>query len=88
MLNTKNKTHRMLPPHRTHPSLLPLREALTSAETETPSRPQRMDPNEQRALELIARMKTEYKKPLPFTSWKDDPVLNSFNLQEVIGSHV
>ncbi len=88
MLNTKKKTHRMLPPHRTHPSLLPLREALTSAGTETPSCPQRVDPNEQRALELIARMKTEYRKPLPFTSWKDDSVFNSFRLQEVIGSNV
>ena len=71
-----------------HPSLLPLRMALTAAERVSPARPQRIDVNAQRAMQLIERMKTDYQKPLPFTSWKDDPVLNSFRLQEVIGTNV
>ena len=79
MLDTNKKTIR------THPSLLPLRAALIAAEREVPSRP---DINEQLAETLITKMKTEYKKPLPFTSWKDDETLNSFRLQEVIGSNV
>jgi len=79
MLDTNNKTIR------THPSLLPLRAALIAAERDVPSQP---DVNEQLAETLITRMKTEYKKPLSFTSWKNDGILNSFNLQEVIGSHV
>ena len=79
MLDTNKKTIR------THPSLLPLRAALIAAEREVPSRP---DVNEQLAETLITKMKTEYKNPLSFTSWKDDETLSSFNLQEVIGSHV
>lgn len=79
MLDTNNKAIH------SHPSLLPLRAALIAAEREVPSLP---DVNGQLAETLIARMKTEYKKPLSFTSWKDDDTLNSFNLQEVIGSHV
>jgi len=82
MLDTNNKTHRI------HPSLLPLRAALIAAKEESPSRPQQVDPNEQRALELISRMKTEYRKPFPFSNWKDASNLHSFRLQEVIGSHV
>ena len=81
MLDINHKTHQA------HPSLLPLRAALIAAERESPSRPQQVDPNEQRALELIARMRTEYRKPLPFSNWKDDSGLHSFRLQEVIGSH-
>lgn len=61
---------------RSHPSLLPLRMALIAAEKESPSRPPCTDPDQQRALQLIARMKMEYRKPLLFT------------LQEVIGSNV
>ena len=68
-----------------HPSLLPLRMALIAAGSGVPSSP---DANEQRAQRLIARMKTEYRKPLPFTSWKEDATLNSFNLKEVIGNNV
>ena len=79
MLDTNNKTVH------SHPSLLPLRAALIAAERDVPSLP---DVNGQLAETLIARMKTEYKKPLSFTSWKDDDTLNSFNLQEVIGSYV
>lgn len=54
------------PTLRTHPSLLLLREALTAAERATPARPRRVDANEQRALQLIARMQARYKKSLPF----------------------
>ena len=68
-----------------HPSLLPLRAALIAAEREVPSQP---DINEQLAETLITRMKTEYRNPLSFTSWKNDKTLNSFKLQEVIGSNV
>jgi hypothetical protein len=62
--------------------------ALIAAEKESPSRLPCTDPDQQRALQLIARMKMEYRKPLPFTSWKDDETLSSFKLQEVIGSNV
>lgn len=74
---------------RAHPSLLQLRRALIAAESGSPARPPlpQVTDDEQRALELIERMKTEYSKPLSFTSWKDDTTLNSFNLQEVIGSY-
>lgn len=82
MLDTNNKTVR------THPSLLLLRKALIAAEKESPASPPRVDPNEQRALQLISKMKTEFKKSSAFTSWKDDETLSSFNLQEVIGSNV
>ena len=67
-----------------HPSLLPLRMALTAAEKESPARPPRIDANEQRALRLIEKMKTEYKKP----AWKDDGIFKLFNLQEVVGTDV
>ena len=79
MLDINKKTFR------THPSLLPLREALTAAESEVPSQP---DVNEQLAQTLIKKMKTEYQNPLSFTSWKDNDVLLSFDLQELIGSNV
>jgi len=79
MLDTKQKALHA------HPSLLPLRMALIAAGNGVSSSP---DINEQRAQILIAKMKTEYKKPLPFTSWKSADILNSFNLQEVIGNNV
>jgi len=82
MLDTNKKTHR------THPSLLPLRTALIAAEMESPARPPCVDSNEQKASQLIQKMKTEYRKPLPFTSWKDDSKTMSFRLQEVIGTDV
>lgn len=72
---------------RTHPSLLPLRMALLLAESESPARPPQISADERRAMDLIEKMKTEYSKPLPFTSWKDDSILSSFRLQEVIGFH-
>lgn len=88
MLDTNHKTHRKSSPQGGHPSLLPLRTVLVAAKKESPSRPQQVDPDEQCALELIARMKTEYRKPLPFTNWKDNSMLHLFRLQEVIGSNV
>jgi hypothetical protein len=63
--------------------------ALIIAENKTPARPvQQVTSDEQHALELIDKMKTEYSKPLPFTSWKDDTNPNMFRLQEVIGNNV
>ncbi len=58
-----------------HPSLLPLRMALILAERESPARPPRMqsDVNEQLALQLIEKMKTEYKRSHPFLNWRDIP---------------
>lgn len=73
---------------RTHPSLLPLRMALIAAESGSPARPPRVSNDERRVLELIEKMRTEFIKPLPFASWKDDTAFHSFRLQEVIGSHV
>jgi len=83
MLDIRNK------PHQSHPSLLPLRMALIIAENKTPARPvQQVTSDEQHALELIEKIRTEYSKPLPFTSWKDDSGFNMFRLQEVIGNNV
>ncbi|GAB4464255.1 MAG: hypothetical protein Kow0070_25830 [Anaerolineales bacterium] len=53
-------------PLQTHPSLLPLRAALTFAESGTPARPRHMDADERRAMQLIARMQARYKKTQPF----------------------
>jgi uncharacterized protein YbgA (DUF1722 family) len=55
----------------THPSLLPLRRALTAAERESPSRPRLVDVNERRALQLIARMQAEHKRVFPFVVVKE-----------------
>ena len=64
MLDIKNTRH-------SHPSLLPLRTALIAAEKESPARPPRLiTADEQRALTLIARMKTECNKPLSFSFWR------------------
>lgn len=65
MLNMKKNTLQ------THPSLLPLRKALIAAERESPSRPHRVDVNERRALQLIARMQAEHKKVFPFVNMKE-----------------
>jgi hypothetical protein len=82
MMDIRNKTPR------NHPSLLPLRVALISAEKESPARPPQLTiTDEQRALQLIGKMKTEYNKPLPFSCWKDESDLILFNLREVIGIH-
>ena len=57
----------------THPSLLALQKALRAAENTTPSRPRLLDANEQRALQLIARMQADYKKSQPFVDELDIP---------------
>jgi hypothetical protein len=88
MLDTNKKTFQMSSPLGNHPSLFPLRMALVAAEGGVPPRPPRVDSNEQMALQLIQKMKTEYRKPLPFTSWKDNSKPNSFRLLEVIGTNV
>jgi hypothetical protein len=70
--------------NQTHPSLLPLRMALIAAERVSPARPPRIDANEQRAIQLIQKMRTEHQKP----AWKEESIFNSFKLQEVVGSDV
>jgi len=80
MLDTRKNTHHAS----RHPSLLPLRMALIAAESGAPARSPQVDPNEQKALQLIQKMKTDCQKP----SWKDDAIFKSFRLQEVIGSDV
>ena len=56
-----------------HPSLLALQRALSVAENATSSRPRLLDANEQRALQLIARMQADYKKSQPFVDELDIP---------------
>ena len=56
-----------------HPSLLPLRMALTLAERESPSRPPCIDVNEQYAIQLIAKVKAQYKKQQFVLSCQDIP---------------
>jgi hypothetical protein len=58
---------------RTHPSLLPLRMALIAAVSESPACPPRMDVNEQRAMQLIEKVKAEYKKQQFVMNWSDIP---------------
>ena len=62
-----------------HPSLLPLRMALVAAESGSPARPPRMDTNEQRALQLIAQVKAEYKKQQFVMNWNDIPNPQGFH---------
>jgi hypothetical protein len=54
----------------THPSLFPLRAALTLAESAAPSRPRRLNCDERLAMQLIARMQARYKKRRPFLAPK------------------
>ena len=56
-----------------HPSLLPLRMALTVAASEAPASPPHIDANEQRALQLIQKVKAGYKKPGTLFNWNDIP---------------
>ena len=49
-------------PLHAHPSLLPLRMTLIAAVSASPARPPRIDANEQRAMQLIEKVKAEYKK--------------------------
>jgi len=71
-----------------HPSLLPLRVALALAESETPARPRRVDVNEQRAMQLIARMQSRHKKVSPFVNM-EVPASYVFHkvLQDMAVSH-
>ena len=73
----------------THPSLLPLRMALIAAESGSPALPPRIDANEQRALQLIAQVKAEYKKQQFVLHWNDIPSPQGFHadLQITVNSH-
>jgi hypothetical protein len=72
-----------------HPSLLPLRMALIAAESGSPSRPPRIDANEQRALQLIEQVKAEYKKQQFVMNWNDIPSPHGFHadLQVMVNSN-
>ena len=56
-----------------HPSLLPLRMALTVAASAAPANPPHIDANEQRALQLIQKVKAEYRKPASLFNWNEIP---------------
>ena len=56
-----------------HPSLLPLRIALTVAASAAPASPPHIDANEQRALQLIQKVKAGYKKSGSLFNWNDIP---------------
>jgi len=73
-----------------HPSLLPLRIALTFAESESPALAPSTDVNEQRAMQLIARMQADHKKVTPFLSEQKVPASYIFHkiLQDMVPSHV
>ncbi len=73
----------------THPSLLPLRMALSMAVSGSPARPPRIDANEQRAMQLIEKVKAGYKKPLPFLNWNDIPSQHGYreSLHEMAVTH-
>ena len=77
MLNIEKNTLHAL----RHPSLLSLRMALTAAERESPSRPHRVDANERRAMQLIARMQADHKKVFPFLSVQELPISNDLHQQ-------
>jgi hypothetical protein len=72
-----------------HPSLLPLRKALSVAENAAPSRPRWLDANEQRALQLIARMQANYKKAVPFVGLRNVSGLSTHHQQmhEMAGTY-
>ena len=72
-----------------HPPLLPLRMALIAAASESPACPPRMDVNEQRALQLIAKVKAEYKKQQFVMNWNDIPNPRGLhaNLQVMVNSN-
>jgi len=52
--------------YRAETSLLPLKTILTEARRDLPPRVWQMDTNEELALELIEKMKTEHKKSTPY----------------------
>jgi len=72
-----------------HPSLLPLRMALIAAESDSPSSPQ-PDANERRAMQLIEKMKLEYKSRLFVMQWDEVPGLHGFHTthHELMPAHV
>ena len=72
-----------------HPSLLPLRMVLIAAESGSPSRPPRIDANEQRAMQLIENVKAGYKKQQFVLRWDDIPSPHGFhaNLQVMVHSN-
>jgi hypothetical protein len=72
-----------------HPSLLPLRMALTAAASESPALPFRVDVNEQLALQLIAKMKAEYKRSHPLLNWRDIPSQHGYreSVHEMVTAH-
>jgi len=72
-------TARKYPLHVAHPSLLPLRMALILAESDVPPSPQ-PDANEQLALKLIQKIKTEQRKQLPVLIAGDIPSLYGYEL--------
>ena len=73
-----------------YPSLLPLRMALIAAESESPARPPYIDVNVQRAVQLIQKMRAEYKRPLPLLNWSDIPSQHGLHisLHEMTTTHV
>ena len=70
-------------------SLMPLRMVLTNAGKDLPPRVVKLkkDVDEELALKLIEKMKTAYKKPLPFLIWKAEESRPAFveRLQEMAG---
>ena len=83
MLTEKKNT-----PH-SHPSLLPLRMALIAAASESPAIPFRIDVNEQLALQLVAKVKAEYKKSHALLNWRDIPSQHGYreSVQEMAVAH-
>jgi len=88
MFDSKKNPLQLSSPQGAHPSLLSLRVALTFAESETPARPRHVDANEQRAMQLIARMQAKHKRVSPFVKL-DLPASYVFHkiLQDVAVSH-
>jgi hypothetical protein len=74
-----------------YPSLLPLRMALILAESESPAHPPRIqcDVNEQLALQLIEKVKAEYKRSHPFLNWRDIPSQHGYRegVHEMVIAH-
>ncbi|MEP7135698.1 MAG: hypothetical protein ABI904_12265 [Chloroflexota bacterium] len=89
MLDEKKSALHISSPLGTHPSLLPLRMALIAAESGSPSRPPRMDVNEQRALQLIEKVKAGYKKQQFVLRWEDVPSPYGFHVSHrtMVNSH-
>ena len=90
MLDEKKNTpfDQLRTPLHSHPSLLPLRMALIAAESGSPSRPPHMDVNEQRAAQLIAKVKAEYKKQQFILRREDIPSPHGIRMtHQMVNSH-